>query len=409
METVFLAKIPIFDGEEKLYGFDIKFDFNSLNKDVDFSHLIKKLYTLMTDINVVKSLNGKHAFIHLMTDILIFTDFTSLLPKDIFVIKVFENQIRSKSVMDKVKELRLSGYKFCICELSEDTLKAGLKEDYLKLFEFVEVEKTKIEAFEEEKINQLLSQPYKFIVDEVDSYEEFRTLKGKGFNLFKGEFFTKPEVIQSSIENFSKIETLKLIRIVHEEDDLNSIAEYIKGSPYISLNLLKYINSSYFYFSEPITSVNRAVIYLGKRNLTNWLILLSMISLANTDIKRELIKRALFRSKAMELITKRINSDENISDTAFLVGILSLSEAVFSIPMESILKELNLRDSLAKDIKEKTGFFGKILALVELMEKNRLKEGKEIVEDLMLDYSELADVSVNAFKWSEEMSTSLYK
>ncbi|MEZ0323058.1 MAG: HDOD domain-containing protein [Hydrogenothermaceae bacterium] len=403
METVFLAKIPIFDREEKIFGFDIKLDYDTSEK-VDFNNSLRKIYTILSGSEIIKSLQGKVGFTNLPTDIIVFTDFTSLIPKDIFIIKITDQQINSKVLMDKIKELSKNGYKFCLYLSDDKNLNQllSLKDN----ISFVEVDSQMI--FNIDSIKIIKSNNLTIILDNIDSYEDFDRFKKAGGDLFKGEFFTKPKKIEANLDNFSKLETLKLIRLVHEEDDLNVIANYIKGSPNLSLKLLKYVNSSFFYLANPITSINRAIVYLGKKNLLNWLLLISMISVATVDTKKELIKRALFRGKFMEIISKKINNDEMISDTAFLIGILSFGESIFNVPLEVILRELNLNENLVKEIKEKSGFFGKILKLVEEVETQKNKNIKELSEELLLNPSEVADITIEALKWSEGMISMLH-
>lgn len=404
METLYLTKIPIFDNFGKVNGFEIRYEFEE-SEEKDLNVLIRKLYKILSDVEITKKVDGKPIFIQLATDLIIFTEFTSLLPQESFIIKISSSGIRSKSLLEKLKELRLKDYRFCLSEVVSDTPITDITNT--GLFEYVELNAHTISIYP--NLNHLINENFVLIADNVDSYEDFESLKKMGFKLFKGDFFTKPEKIETSIDNFSKIETLRLIRVVHEEDDLNKIAEYIKGSPAISVSLLRYINSSFFYLANPITSVNRAVIYLGKKNLLNWLILLSMMSIANNDIKREVVKKALFRAKFMELVSKRINSDENISDMAFLVGILSLGEAIFNVQLEEIVSKINLNKNIVSDIREKNGFFGKLLNLVEMVEKNKTKDIKDIATDLTLEVREIGEVSIEALKWGEDMFMTLYR
>lgn len=409
METVYLAKIPVFNKEGRVYGFEINYQFEE-NTNTDFNRLIRSLYKVLSDIDITRKVEGKPVFIHLSQDVIIFTDFTSLLPHDLFIIKVPVSTGRSRSFLDKVKELRMNQYRFCLSEITPDFQNTDTIKVFQELVDYIEIDinkfdpsglKTLWEIFPEEKVM--------YIAEGLDSFEDMKRAKEMNFSLFKGEFFTKPEKLETSVENFSKLETLRLMRIVHDEDDLNTISEYIKGSPSISVSLLKYINSSFFYLASPINSVNRAVAYLGKKNLLNWLILLSMISVSHSDIKREAVKRALFRGKFMELITKKINSDENIAEMAFVVGVISLSEGVFNLPLETIVSELNFNQQIAQDIKHKKGFFGKILMLSEMVERNRGSEIKEMSADLTLEPREVMEASVEAMKWSEEMFSSLYR
>lgn len=397
MESIFLTKFPIFDTGEHIYGFDIQLDYEESNK-ADFNLLIKKIYMVLSDADIIKRLQNKIGFINLSTDIVVFTDFTSLIPKDNFVIKVSKQQTSSKVFMDKLRELKNQGYRFCLTQVKDfDELAWNFP------FDYVEIDLKDAINMDKEDLKKINDRRVLTIANEVNSYEELKILKNLGFDLFKGEFFTKPEKVETTVDNLSKLETLKLIRLVHEEDDLNTIAEYIKASPTITVNLLKYVNSSFFYLTNQITSVNRAVGYLGKKNLMNWLILLSMISVSNSDTKRELVKMAILRGKIMELLSKKINNDENVSDMAFIIGVLSFAESIFGTTIENVFRELNINQDLINDIKNQSGYFGNLLKLAKEIEGNKTKNIKKLSGELTIDPSEIAWIKIEAIKWSEDM------
>jgi EAL and modified HD-GYP domain-containing signal transduction protein len=197
---------------------------------------------------------------------------------------------------------------------------------------------------------------------------------------------------------------IKIIRYVHEEDDLNEIVETIKANPEISVALLKYVNSSFFYLRNPITLVNRAVTYLGKKNLVNWLMLISIMSASNKDTDRKVVKVALFRGKFMELLSKEINKDINIVEIAFLFEILSFAERIFKALLSIILRHPNLGEELEKDIKEGRGYFGELLSLVIAVEKNDKNKIKEYVNKLNIPKDRITDIMIQSYEWVESFA-----
>ncbi|MBX0313106.1 MAG: HDOD domain-containing protein, partial [Sulfurihydrogenibium sp.] len=279
MENIYLCKVPIFDKNQNLVAYEIKYD----NENEDFHQTVKKLYSLISDIDVVSILSGKEAFIKVTSDILIFTEFLNLIPKEIFTITINYTNLKSKNVQEKVREYRNDGYRFAIDLGTLGNIDIDSLMSFLDLFNFVFID---VSDLSDEKINlihNLRQLPFTMVANNVDSLYDFNKIKELGFELFEGEFFKEPEKLESDNDIFNKIDTLKIIRYVHEEDDLNEIAEAIKANPEISVALLKYVNSSFFYLRNPITSVNRAVAYLGKKNLINWLMLISMMSVSNKD------------------------------------------------------------------------------------------------------------------------------
>ncbi|WP_299237686.1 HDOD domain-containing protein [Sulfurihydrogenibium sp.] len=400
MENIYLCKAPIFDKSQNLVAYEIKYDY----ENEDFHQTVKKLYSLISDIDVVSILSGKEAFIKVTSDILIFTEFLNLIPKEIFTITIDYTNLKSKNVQEKVKEYKNDGYRFAIDLNSLEDSDIDFLISFSGLFNFVFID---VSALSDEKINlihNLRQLPFTMIANNVDSFYDFNKAKDLGFELFEGEFFKEPEKLESDTDIFNKLDTLKIIKYVHEEDDLNEIAEAIKANPEISVALLKYVNSSFFYLRNPITSVNRAVTYLGKKNLINWLMLISMMSVSNKDTDREVVKAALFRGKFMELLSKEMNNDINIAETAFLFGILSFAERIFKAPLSIILRHLNLSEELEKDIKEGRGYFGELLSLAIAVEKNDKNKIKEYVNKLNIPKDRIADITIQSYEWVESFA-----
>jgi EAL and modified HD-GYP domain-containing signal transduction protein len=400
MENIYLCKVPIFDKNQNLVAYEIKYDY----ENEDFKQTVKKLYSLISDIDIVSILSGKEAFIKVTSDILIFTEFLNLIPKEIFTIMIDYTNLKSKNVQEKVKEYRNHGYRFAIDLDTLENIDIDFLISFSGLFNFVFID---VSTLSDEKINlihDLCQLPFTMIAKNVDSFYDFNKAKDLGFELFEGEFFKEPEKLESDTDIFNKIDTLKIIRYVYEEDDLNEIAEAIKANPEISVALLKYVNSSFFYLRSPITSVNRAVIYLGKKNLINWLLLISMMSVSNKDTDREVVKAALFRGKFMELLSKEINKDINIAETAFLFGILSFAERIFKAPLSIILRHLNLSEELEKDIKEGRGYFGELLSLAIAVEKNDKNKIKEYVNKFNIPKDIIADITIQSYEWVESFA-----
>ncbi|EEP61208.1 EAL and HDOD domain-containing protein [Sulfurihydrogenibium yellowstonense] len=400
MENIYLCKIPIFDKNQNLVAYEIKYDY----ENEDFKQTVKKLYSLISDIDIVSILSGKEAFIKVTSDILIFTEFLNLIPKEIFTITIDYTNLKSKNVQEKVKEYRNDGYRFAIDLDTLENIDIDFLISFSGLFNFVFID---VSGISDEKINlihNLRQLPFTMIANNVDSLYDFNKAKDLGFELFEGEFFKEPEKLESDTDVFNKLDTFKIIRYVHEEDNLNEIAEAIKANPEISVALLKYVNSSFFYLRSPITSVNRTVIYLGKKNLINWLMLISMMSVSNKDTDREVVKAALFRGKFMELLSKEINNDINIAETAFLFGILSFAERIFKAPLSIILRHLNLSEELEKDIKEGRGYFGELLSLAIAVEKNDKNKIKEYVNKLNIPKDRIADITIQSYEWVESFT-----
>lgn len=403
METLFFCKIPIFDRYKKLRYYELAY---SSHKDESFNQIVKKLYSVTSDKEITKILSEKTTFIKISSDILIFTEFLNLVPNNLFIFELKLNDFKSNLLKEKVKEFKNKSYSFSV-ELEKEDL-YNLDIEYfmslLGLVEYISIDISKIDKNQGDFIREISQISFLLKAENVDTPELFNKALDLNFDLFEGDFFSQAEEINTDFESLNKLEILKLVKFVNEENDLNIIAERIKSMPEVSIALLKYINSSFFYLTNPITSVNRAVAYLGKKNLFSWLILVSLMSVNKDDIDIENMKKALFRAKFMELLSKEINPDINISDTAFLFGILSLAEPLFKVSLSVIIDQLNLSSNIENDIKEEKGYFGDLLKFTKAVEKRDENLINEISSKCNLDLSNIGKFILESYKWVENIT-----
>ncbi|MGB9765873.1 MAG: EAL and HDOD domain-containing protein [Sulfurihydrogenibium sp.] len=393
-----LCKAPIFDKNKSLYGYEIKYE----KEDLDLNEIVKNLYSIISQLDIKKFLDNKQAFIKVIPDIIVFTDFLNLINKEVFIIEIESKHLKSKSLLEKIRDLKNEGFTFSI-EFAEGDFDIEPFLPMSSIFNYLSISFKTFIPEKDQFIEKVRELPFTLKAEDLDTKEDFDKATLLGFDLFEGEFFTKPESIDTKEDTFNKLEVLKLIRYVSVEDDLNDIAEAIKSSPDISVRLLKYINSSFFYLNNPITSINRAVAYLGKKNLVSWLFMLSMMSASKNDLDKEAVKTALFRAKFMELLSLKINPDSNIADTAFLVGLLSLAERIFKIDLKTILKELNLSEEMEKVLTEKEGYFGELLNFVIAIEKDDVLTIKVFKKKYMLADEEISEITVETYRWIDTM------
>jgi EAL and modified HD-GYP domain-containing signal transduction protein len=103
---------------------------------------------------------------------------------------------------------------------------------FLGLFNFVFID---VSDLSDEKINlihNLRQLPFTMIANNVDSLHDFNKAKEFGFELFEGEFFKEPEKLESDTDIFNKIDTLKIIRYVYEDENVLTCQDQFKVISY---------------------------------------------------------------------------------------------------------------------------------------------------------------------------------
>jgi len=149
------------------------------------------------------------------------------------------------------------------------------------------------------------------------------------------------------------------------------------------------------------------LIVLGRRQLQRWLQILLYVKGAEFD--SPLLQMATTRGKTMELMMEKVKPSERVAaDIGFTVGIMSLMDALFSVRMPEILGAINVLDEVSDALLHRTGDYGDVLRLVELIE--RAQEGTEltgILHKLQMAPSELYAIQVAAFEWVNDYASAV--
>jgi len=156
-----------------------------------------------------------------------------------------------------------------------------------------------------------------------------------------------------------------------------------------------------------IDSLSQAVTILGRRQLQRWLQIMLYAEPAKRGANMTpLLMLATTRGRMLELLAQRLRpSQRNVADVAFTVGIMSLMDTLFGMPMEEIVLQIPVIDEVANALLKRTGFFGELLRLAECIE--RMEEDEDLVapalRDLAISTDELVELEMAAFEWSDKV------
>ncbi len=89
----------------------------------------------------------------------------------------------------------------------------------------------------------------------------------------------------------------------------------------------------------------------------------------------------------------------DLVETAFLTGILSLLDALYETPMEHVVESLNLSDEMADALLRREGQLGTLLLLSEKLEKTDFAAVEELLQSLSISLDQLLAAQLDAFNW----------
>ncbi len=122
-----------------------------------------------------------------------------------------------------------------------------------------------------------------------------------------------------------------------------------------------------------------------------------------------LLIMATGRGRLLELLAQRLRPDQpQMADTAFTVGIMSLMDALFAMPMEEFLQQIAVVDEVADALLHHKGFYGELLHLAEYLDRieQTTPQLVDSLQALELGSEDLVALEMAAYEWSDNVCRS---
>jgi EAL and modified HD-GYP domain-containing signal transduction protein len=331
------------------------------------------------------------------------SDFIHFLPNDKVILEVLESVEATPDVVARVTELKRAGYRFALDDV------VGASDSLSKLQPLMDVIKIDIKGMGRDSLAALtrsLKNPrQKLLAEKVETQEEFRHCMDLGFEYFQGYYFARPVILSGKKIAPSQMAVMHLLDLLASDADQRDIERSIKLDPLITLNLLRLVNTPAVGARFRINSVGHALIVLGRQQLQRWLQILLYVKGHQYD--SPLLQLATTRGKTMENLLEHLYPGERTSaDIGFTVGIMSLMDTLFSVAMPEILDSVNVLDDVRAALLHRTGNYGDVLTLIELVEQAR--EGPELtglLHRMGLPPSTLYASQLAAYDWINEYAS----
>jgi EAL and modified HD-GYP domain-containing signal transduction protein len=237
-------------------------------------------------------------------------------------------------------------------------------------------------------------------VDGVNQPEDFPSTRQYAPNLFSGDFLLKPSPVEGRRAPRNLSVLMELMTKLRQPDvGFGEIENILRRDAGLSVTLLRFLNSAGFGLRVQVSNIRQAVALLGLTEFTKWV---TLVGLGEASYKPpEVLITALIRAKTCELVANGKNESAPSGGTAFMVGLFSLLDAMLDQPLDVILKDLPVSDSLKNALLEQTGYEGEILAAVLDYERGLWPES------LPLKTADLFESWQKAVQWADSLRGSL--
>ena len=334
------------------------------------------------------------------------SDLVELLPRERVVLEVLETVEMTPTVLARLRELKAMGFQLALDDFTR------FSDQYLPALALVDIIKLDLPLLTGDElaavVTQLRRRPIKLLAEKIDDQVQFQNCMRLGFDLFQGYFFAKPTILSSRRVDPARAGVLRLMNLALGDLNISALEREFKHSPNLTYKLLRLVNSVALGIPAKIHSLNHALVVLGQRQLQRWLQLLLFTQGADGVAGQPLLTLAAVRGKLMELMMNHLAPHQREpADQAFMVGVLSLLDALFGTPLPELLAELNLADPVRMALLTHQGTLGRLLNVIRYAEQNRFDELiAELAELPPLSLIQFNQAQLQALGWANELAIS---
>jgi c-di-GMP-related signal transduction protein len=396
----FIARQPIFNLQRDVFAYELLFRRGMQNSCEGLN--MEHASALMVDTSFLIGLHnlteGRRAFINCTREFLL-GEYISLFPREKVVVEILETVEPDQEVVDACRRLKHDGYLLALDDFVETPAWMPL----LKLTDFIKVD-FRLTSREEQKAlaERHRARGIRMLAEKVETPDEYNIAKEMGYTLFQGYFFCRPEIVkQRNIPSF-KVAYLDLLQTAAAPHfDMAELASKVKHEASITYKLLRYLNSAAFGLSCEIQSIPHALTLLGERELRKWIAVVC-VSVMSDDKPGELMTIPLVRGRFCELLAPLAGLKGQESDL-FMLGLLSVIDAILDLPMDVILSELPIRHEIKEALLEPKGIYHDILGMVIAHERAGWEKVGVLAKRLGIKEDCIPPLYASAVDWASSL------
>jgi c-di-GMP phosphodiesterase len=313
------------------------------------------------------------------------------------VLEVLEDIPIDPPLIQALQQLKLAGFRLAL----DDVIAIQPIQAILGLSHIVKIDLKGVRPSDlATLVNALKQYNVKLLAEKVETQAEYSMCYRMGFELFQGFFLCKPTVLKGQRMDVSRLVVLQSMSTLQDPNaTFESVEHIVAQDVTLGYKLLKLINSSFYSLSTPVTSIRQAISLIGFAQMRGWITLLLMSAVQNKP--HELTVIALLRAKMCELFARSMSLAH--PETYFLVGLLSVLDAMMDMSMTQLLTNLPLSPEVLDALLERKGSLGEVLTIViayEIGDWDTVLQSK-------LDCQVIHRIYMEAIQWANVLSRSL--
>ena len=336
----FIARQPIFNERRKCDAYELLFRDGVENlcpPDMDPDDAATRTaHSAWLTFGLPMLVGDKTAFVNMTRDLLV-ADYGHAFPAESVVIELLETIDGDAEVVEACRKLKRHGYVLAL----DDFVYRPALDPLIPLADIIKIGLRDCDPAEQvEHVRRTATHDPTLLAEMVETREDYTSATDLGFTRFQGYFFCKPEVVEGRALTGVRMTYLKLVQAVtRAEMSTDEVEALIRADVSVTHRLLRFLDSAAFGFRTKIKSIRHALALLGRERTRRFVSLLALGELGS-DKPHELLVSAAVRARFCELLGS--DTLPRRESELFLLGALSLLDAMLDQPMSRVLDELPL-------------------------------------------------------------------
>lgn len=237
----------------------------------------------------------------------------------------------------------------------------------------------------------------------IESHDDFRLCLQCRFDFFHGPFAAIKEKVDDGASDPHKLHLLHLFNLVQSDADTAKVADALKQDPVLTFRIMRYLNSAAVGLTRPLSSIDQALVMLGRQRLARWLSVL-LFSVREPDFTDWLlVESALARGRMLELLgAERFPAAE--ADHLFITGVFSRLDRLLRTPLPDALAQIPLPTNVRNALLDNSGPYAPLLAVVAACEEANVGSLDDLIGPAGLDPDQVNRALISATTWANDIT-----
>ena len=401
MDAFYIARQPVIDRKNRVFAYEILFRGEKPTEDID-SGTVMSATAINNLLNVigVEDVIGPHLGIIKITPLFITRKLIEALPKERLIFALFEEDLKDIDLLESLCEYKKDGYTFALNDLHDERVL-----DERKVLDIVSYIKIDHEAISEDRIRSIVDvakkHGIKTICSKIETRKVHKSMEQMECDYFQGFFFSEPEILEEQPIRAETGSILMLWNLIRNDASTDELVKAFEREHAITLQLLRFINSPFFSLRQTVTSIRHLITLLGRNQLSQWLLVMLFAKESQGENgNHPLVLMVINRTELMVGLLKLIKpgASKSESETAYLVGMLSLIHLIFHRPPREILHHLHVSEDIENALFEGDNLYGKLLNMARIIENNNIEKIHAMQRKYDLSTNDINRLSLEAMK-----------